>query len=308
MEHEKLKTPSVAVERIQDEDLESSPEEPRTTRVLKARMAHARKVLRGECMFGDTIREDLEQSIAASEEGEVSAEPLLSDAKELLVKLPYAEISNVLSRADNLLASGESGSAKSWHADAITRLRHWESAGVLTSVEMEYFRSRIYALMPKLYGEEEAMSENSDYSSPDTEPPDDVVRDFEEFRMWRESFPKTPEEVVALERVKETLILETRTIFTELKERSLSQWEEIVLHRKRMDQRLGVQTIHSPARYLENLPWDSLEDRALAMIRSAVSISDVELSRIYLTDLTTRIRDSQRTLEKTLIQVRALGF
>ncbi len=283
-----------------DQDLESSPEDSREIQVLKSRMAHARKTLRGERMFGDTVWEDLQKNLTSAEEAGVDVSAFNDEAREMIAQLPSAEISNVLARADGFFATQDIASAKSWHADAQTRLRDWKKKGGIPPDKFLEFQNRMNLLGSSLYGEVHPAETGQEEGGVSRE--NNVV----DFLAVRANQPRSfsQEELDSLEEGKEKLSTDIKRIFGELKERYETQTTEAIQLQEKVDSLLGTKKAEKMRQGSKELPWAPYEAHMLNMVESASSEQDLRLIEMAFAESSGNINEDMDAQEKALASLR----
>lgn len=271
-----------------DQDLENNPEEARELRVLKAKMAHARKTLRGERIFGDTVWEDLQNSLLAIEEGGVDASTLKAEASEMVAQLPGAEISNVLGQAEDYFQTGDIAGAKSWHADAQIRLQGWEQKKAIQADTLVEFKTRLKRLETALYNNTD--SQETDHSARN----DDNVIDFVAAQANQSRF-LSREEFETLESEKDKLSENIKDTFHKL---------EVLRLQKKSDSILGTKKVKQMEGRANELPWTPYESHMLDMIKRASSTQDLNLIRMNFSESVANITEDMEVQDKALASLK----
>lgn len=120
------------------EDGPQSGQESKDNRKLDVFIGFANKVISGELIFGDTVRDDLIKIRAEFKDSEALTDDYLAQIDDLIGKIPTAEITNMCNRAAELADTGDLNMARTWLSDAKTRIVDWtENEAITADVEAE---------------------------------------------------------------------------------------------------------------------------------------------------------------------------
>ncbi len=151
-----------------DQDSESNVNELREVQVLKMNMEAARRILRGEQVFGDILWEKLQSNLADAEAVGVSA--LSEEVREMVAQLPGAEINNMFNNAQTISTAGDFSLARTWLSEARTRMGTWIEKGALTQHQQSELTARYDSLIAELFQENGQGEISKEYMSTPDEP------------------------------------------------------------------------------------------------------------------------------------------
>lgn len=122
---------------------------------LEMAMEKARRVIAGissekESVYADRVFMDLHRQLAETQAVVPDLSSFEPEAMNLLGKLPAAEISNIINRAERYERNGQKDKAKEWSGQIEERIAWWRDLVVFDHAALGELRQRAAALKEKL--------------------------------------------------------------------------------------------------------------------------------------------------------------